>query len=117
MSDDGYNGWKNYPTWAVNLWLSNDEGLYREAVERTKEAIEIQERFRETERAKGKTLIWTDDESRRYSVADDLKAWVEYRADLDEASFRSDLLGYALDCVDWHEVADAWIEMATGDAA
>ena len=24
---EGYNGWRNYPTWAVNLWLSNDEGL------------------------------------------------------------------------------------------
>ena len=25
--DTEYNGWTNYPTWAVNLWLCNDEGL------------------------------------------------------------------------------------------
>lgn len=30
---DTYNGWKNYRTWNVALWLGNDEGLYRMAVE------------------------------------------------------------------------------------
>jgi hypothetical protein len=26
---DRYNGWTNYETWCVNLWLSNDEGSSR----------------------------------------------------------------------------------------
>jgi len=31
MSDDKrYNGWTNYETWVVNLWLANEEPSYRE---------------------------------------------------------------------------------------
>ena len=27
--DDTHEGWHNYETWAVALWLANDEGSYR----------------------------------------------------------------------------------------
>ena len=27
-TESGYNGWKNYETWNVALWICNDEGLY-----------------------------------------------------------------------------------------
>ena len=28
MSDDTYEGWTNYETWAVNLWFNGDEASY-----------------------------------------------------------------------------------------
>ena len=102
MSDETYNGWKNYPTWAVNLWLSNDEGLYNETRERVTVAV-----------AGSFTLydFETPEQVARVAVADMLKDWVtdELAPDLG-ATFAADLLGYALGCVDWFELADAWIE-------
>ena len=31
-----YNGWKNWATWNVALWLGNDEGIYHAAVDLAK---------------------------------------------------------------------------------
>ena len=28
MSDKSYNGWKNFETWVVNLWLTNEQYPY-----------------------------------------------------------------------------------------
>jgi len=100
MTDEGYNGWSNYPTWAVNLWLSNDEPLYCEAIVRTRGVLSEKE---------SRSEYWTLEQSHRYTLADNLKAWVtdDLAPDLG-ATFAADLLGYALDCVDWNEIAGAW---------
>lgn len=33
MEDTTFNGWKNYETWNVALWIGNDYGLYCAALD------------------------------------------------------------------------------------
>ena len=33
MTQETYQGWKNYDTWNVALYINNDEALYRRAVD------------------------------------------------------------------------------------
>ena len=33
MTEAGYSGYENWETWNVSLWLSNDEGLYRQTID------------------------------------------------------------------------------------
>ena len=38
MNKDEYNGWTNRETWALNLWLTNEEGIYNETLRVLREA-------------------------------------------------------------------------------
>lgn len=98
-----YEGWKNYPTWCVNLWLTNDEGLYREALGVVRTAIaSVHHGDRPC----------TLEQATRFDVEDAFKEWVEERGMFDDVGgFAADLGGWALAQVDWREIAEAWIEM------
>lgn len=42
-NDDTYNGWTNRETWAVALWINNDEGLQEGAYALVREMVEQHE--------------------------------------------------------------------------
>ena len=95
-----YNGWTNYETWAVALWIDNEQGSHNQRREMAQET-------------------WDNAEATRYSTreevalrdfADTLKDWVEEMAPDLGASLFSDLLSAALQEVDWREIAENWSE-------
>ena len=79
MSD--YNGYTNYQTWNVALWIDNDQGLHEMCQE------------------------WDD----TYDLSNWLREYFtdEVNPLADQANVYTDLLGHALAAVDWHEVAEA----------
>lgn len=112
MPDEGYNGWKNYPTWSVKLWLDNDQGSQEWALELVQEEYEYAPKDNRVTDG-----IWTLEQARRFNAADRLKDAVREMYEPDGASMGSDLLGYAFDCVEWHEIAQAFIEQVEENLA
>ncbi len=115
MSEEGYNGWKNYETWAVGMYLDgNYDGpsTYYETIERVTNELKRDDH--------PTSKYWTLEQSQRLGVADVLKDWVEenvspHMVDDDHPDPQlhplvQDLLGAALSDVDWDELANAWIE-------
>lgn len=105
MSDKRYNGWTNYETWNVALWLDNDQGSYnhwREKAQDAYDGAESSHRTREEEAA--------------YTLAASLRADMEEAAPDLGASCWSDLLTAALSEVNWDEIAAHYIDEVDKDA-
>lgn len=97
-ADTSYNGWSNYETWVVNLWLGNDEGSYttcRSLAQRCFEEAVADEVLSREERA-------------CYQLASELKEMVEEGSPLaGEASVYADLLNASISEVNWKEIANS----------
>lgn len=104
-----YTGWTNYETWAVNLWIGNDEGSHHYWDETTRtiwETVTSQARL---------DTPFTASEQARLDLAETLKDDLEENlpADIDQAvhgTMYADLLNAALDRVEWMEIADGLLE-------
>lgn len=104
-TENTYNGWSNYETWAWSLWMSNDEGWQ----EQTREAAE--QCYRDA-RDGDAYESQTREQSATYALAQYLKQDYENMQecfDLPTSGPFADLLGSAIGRIDWHEIAEHWI--------
>ncbi len=92
-----YYGCANYETWAVNLWLSNDATSYSHWTERTREIL-------------AESGIIEDNRSAVGQLADALREAINDEYHTEGAGLISDLLTAALSKVDWHEIAQSFID-------
>jgi len=96
VSDDKrYNGWSNYETWNVKLWMDNDEGSYHYWQEETESILT---REQDKDAATGR-------------LADVLKTEHQDNAPELQGTY-ADLLGAALSEVDWYEIAESLVSDA-----
>ena len=81
---DGYNGWTNYETWSVKLWMDNDNNCYWEEIAKDyKDVLALARRIREE---------------------------IEEANPLTEPNMYSQLLNSALEEVNWEEIAESLLE-------
>ena len=102
MTNTPYNGWTNYETWLVNLWIDNEEGAQRYWRYEAQDAYEhpISNQF-----------IASRLDRVRITLADRLKdQFQEQASDLVGVTcVWADLLGAALLAVNWREIAEHMI--------
>lgn len=93
--EERYNGWTNYETWAVDLWIGNEESEYNYWCEQ----------------AHGVKRDYPKDEQ-GYTLADMLKDRIEEEAEhaIPDASMFSDLLRAAISEVDFGEIAKGLLD-------
>lgn len=101
-----YNGWSNYETWCVALWMDNDQGSYEIARETARECAALDMAEEMPMLADYYADADNAAQGRITKLADSLKEWhSEMEPDLG-ASLWADMLSAAFAEVNWREIAE-----------
>lgn len=98
MTKKEYNGWFNYETWLVKLWMDNEEGsscYFAELAQTAYDDAEADDTFTRKENA----ALALDDQIKEYHEE------IVESAGVPSNGFISDLLSAAMSEVNWHEIA------------
>ena len=101
--DKDYNGYTNYETWNVSLWMDDDPGEYEA----------MRDLAREAKANPIKNQYMAEDRRIVSTLKDSLKAYYEDQAEgwmPDQASCFADLFNSALGQVNWYEIAENLLE-------
>jgi len=97
--DTTYNGWTNYETWCVNLWIMDEEGSNRWAWDTARTAWDTAE----------PNEVLTRSQVARYNLAKTIRDSVEDGNPLDGVSLYGNLLQSAIERADYDEIANNWL--------
>ena len=102
MDSKRYNGWTNYETWNVTLWFDNDSSEYW--------AETAQECFDNAQADQ----TFTREENATFALSHSMKELVEENTPTVTGMY-ADLLNASLSEVNWHEIAEHFIEEVDKD--
>lgn len=105
MTDTRYNGWTNYETWAVNLWLSNEQSSADYWADAARDAVDAAPDCKQV-----LAEIWKSEQAARYSLANRLESEISESSPISGSSLYADLMGAALQEVNWAEIAQHMID-------
>lgn len=98
-NDTKYNGWTNYETWLVNLWMDNEQGSSEYWNECAQEAYDNAD----------SDTSFTREERATLNLADTMKDEHE-EAQPEVTGLWADMMNAALSEVNWYEIAEHYIE-------